>query len=115
MISWVTASGETSRNFGATTRFVESEELYRRALAIDERIFGLEHPRIAITLRNLALLLRETSRLTEAEQLDHRAAAINEQNFRSEHHKVSTRFINYAAKMGLSEEEVVARFAPPGG
>jgi tetratricopeptide (TPR) repeat protein len=96
----------------AMSRFAEAEPLYRRAIAIDERSFGLEHPRVANILNNFALLLRETNRLTEAEQLERRAAAINEKSFSPEHQKVSARFINYAGAMGLSEEEIVVRFAP---
>jgi tetratricopeptide (TPR) repeat protein len=99
---------------GATSRFAEAEPLYRRAIAIDEKSFGLEHPRVAITLSNFALLLRETNRLTEAEQLDRRAAAIDEKSFGIGHDKVSACFINYAAAMGLSEEELVVRFAKLG-
>jgi len=41
----------------------------RRALAIDEKSFGPEHPDVARGLNNLALLLSATNRLTEAEPL----------------------------------------------
>ena len=46
-----------------------AEPLYRRALAIDEKSFGPEHPNVAIRLNNLALLLSATNRLAEAEPL----------------------------------------------
>ena len=42
----------------------------RRALAIDEKSFGPDHPSVAIRLNNLAILLKATSRLAEAEPLD---------------------------------------------
>ena len=32
---------------GATNRLAEAEPLYRRALAIDEKSFGPEHPNVA--------------------------------------------------------------------
>ena len=41
----------------------------RRALAIDEKSFGADHPNVAIDLNNLAKLLKDTNRLAEAEPL----------------------------------------------
>ncbi len=40
--------------------------MYRRALAIDERSYGRDHPDVAINLNNLARLLRATNRIAEA-------------------------------------------------
>jgi len=51
----------------ATNRLAEAEPLMRRALAIDERSFGPDHPDVAIDLNNLAQLLKATDRLAEAE------------------------------------------------
>ena len=53
----------------ATNRLSEAEPLYRRALAIDEKSYGPDHPDVAIRLNNLAELLRATNRLSEAEPL----------------------------------------------
>ena len=50
-------------------RLANAEPLYRRALAIDEKIFGLEHPDVARDLNNLALLLYLSNRIEEAEPL----------------------------------------------
>ena len=50
----------------------------RRALAIDERAYGPDHPNVAIGLNNLAQLLQATNRLSEAEPLMRRALAIDE-------------------------------------
>ena len=52
-----------------TDRCGEAESLMRRALAIDEKSFGRDHPNVAIRLNNLAMLLRETNQLREAEPL----------------------------------------------
>ena len=41
----------------------------KRALAIDEKSYGPEHPKVAIDLNNLAALLQDTNRLGEAEPL----------------------------------------------
>ena len=48
----------------------------RRALAIDEASYGADHPRVAIDLNNLALLLQATDRLAEAEPLMRRGVEI---------------------------------------
>jgi hypothetical protein len=52
------------RNLG---HFAETEPLIRRALALEEARFGLNHPNVATCLNNLAALLHETARLKEAE------------------------------------------------
>jgi hypothetical protein len=63
--------------------------LIHRALAIDEKSLGPEHPNVAIRLGNLAQLLQATNRLTEAEPLMRRALAIDEKSFGAEHPKVA--------------------------
>ncbi len=55
-------------------RYAESEPLMRRALSIDEKSYGSEHPKVAIDLDNLAQLLQ--ARLGEAEPLMKRPLAI---------------------------------------
>ena len=69
----------------------------RRALAIDEKSFGPEHPNVAIRLNNLAQLLQATNRLAEAEPLMRRALAIDEKSFGPEHPNVAIRLNNLAA------------------
>lgn len=46
-----------------------AEPLMRRALAINEASYGLDHPEVAIPLNNLASLLQATNRPAEAEPL----------------------------------------------
>ena len=53
----------------------------RRALAIDEKSLGPDHPDVARDLNNLAQLLQATNRLSEAEPLMRRALAIDEKSF----------------------------------
>ena len=43
----------------------ETEPLIRRDLAISEKALGLDHPDVAITLNNLALLLQVSGSTTE--------------------------------------------------
>jgi hypothetical protein len=57
----------------------------RRALAIDEKSFGQDHPDVAIDLNNLARLLQATNRLSEAEPLMRRALAIFTKSLGEDH------------------------------
>lgn len=80
----------------ATNRLVEAEPLIRRALAIDEKSFGPDHPNVAIRLINLASLLQDTNRATEAEPLMRRALAIDEMSFGPGHPEVANDLFNLA-------------------
>ncbi len=92
-----------------------AEELVRRALAIDEKCFGPDHPKVAIRLNNLAQLLQATNRLAEAEPLMRRALAIGEESFGPGHPNVAIRLNNLAqllqATNRLAEAEPLMRRA----
>ncbi len=62
--------------YKAQGRYAEAAPLYKRALAIFEKVLGLDHPDVARGLENYAVLLRETGRDTEATELEARAKAI---------------------------------------
>jgi len=89
--------------------------LYRRALEIDERSYGPEHPDVAIDLNNLAQLLQATNRLAEAERLMRRALEIDERSNGPEHPKVAIRLNNLAQLLNatnrLAEAEPLMRRA----
>ena len=93
----------------------EAEPLMRRALEIDEKSFGPEHPNVAIRLNNLASLLQATNRLAEAEPLMRRALEIDEKSFGPEHPKVAIRLNNLASLLQatnrLAEAEPLMRRA----
>lgn len=63
----------------------ETETLYRRALAIQEKILGAYHPSVAATLNNLAVLLAGRGRFGEAEPLHGRALEIAEKSLGPAH------------------------------
>lgn len=77
-------------------RYPVAEPLYRRALAMQERRYGPDHPQLTHLLNNLAKLLADTNRLTEAEPLMRRALAIEEKNFGLEHPNVAIHLGNLA-------------------
>ena len=93
----------------------QTEPLLRRALAIDEKSFGPDHPNVATDLNNLALLLQATNRLAEAEPLMRRALAIDEKSFGPDHPNVATGLNNLAvllrATNRLAEAEPLMRRA----
>ena len=68
----------------------------RRALGIDEKSYGPEHPDVARDLNNLAQLLKATNRLGEAEALMRRALGIDEKSYGPEHPDVAIRLNNLA-------------------
>ena len=80
----------------ATNRLAEAEPLFRRALAIDEKSFGPDHPSVGRDFSNLAELLHDTNRLAEAEPLMRRALAIDEKSLGPDHPDVALTLNNLA-------------------
>ncbi len=68
--------GITTAATGYQGRYAESEPFYKRALTIVEKALGPEHPNVATSLENYALLLRATGRTAEADKMEARAKAI---------------------------------------
>jgi nephrocystin-3 len=93
----------------------EGEPLMRRALEIDERRYGPDHPNVATILNNLAELLRATNRLAEAEPLMRRALEIDENSYGPKHPHVATNLNNLASLLTamnrLAEAEPMMRRA----
>ena len=52
-----------------TGRYAQAEPLLKRSLQIRETKLGPDHPDVATTLNNLALLYKKTGRYAEAEPL----------------------------------------------
>jgi tetratricopeptide (TPR) repeat protein len=76
--------------------YAGSEPLLRCALAIAETSLGPDHPNVARSLDNLAMLLAATNRHSEAETLHRRALAINEMSFGRDHPEIATGLNNLA-------------------
>ncbi len=80
---------------------------YERALAIVEKSLGPEHPHVAASLNNLALLYEAQGKYVEAEPLYKRARVIWEKALGPDHPQVVLGLENYAAllrKTGRSTE-----------
>ena len=77
-------------------RYAEAEPLYVRALGINEKVLGPEHPDTARSLNNLAELWQSQGRYAEAEPLYRRALAIREKTLGPEHPNTAASFNNLA-------------------
>jgi tetratricopeptide (TPR) repeat protein len=75
--------------------YEQAEPLYRRALAIVEKLLGPEHPDTATSLNNLAALYDAQGEYEHAEPLYQRALAIREQLLGPEHPDTATIRENY--------------------
>jgi len=79
-----------------TNRLAEAEPLFRRALAIQERVLGPEHSDVATSLNDLAGLYCDRGQYVQAEPLYQRALSIQEKVLGSAHPDVATSLENYA-------------------
>ena len=57
-------------------KYAEAEPLFKRALAIDEKALGPDHPTVATIAENLARTLRNLDRDSEAKVYEDQAAKI---------------------------------------
>jgi tetratricopeptide (TPR) repeat protein len=87
--------------------YEQAKPLYERSLAIREKVFGKEHPSVATSLNNLALLYQTQGYSGQAKPLYERSLAIYEKAFGKEHSSVATSLNNLAAlydSQGASEQ-----------
>lgn len=93
----------------------DAERWERRALAIDENVFGQNSTEAGVRLNNLAQTLKATNRLAEAEPLMRRALDIDEQSYGDNHPEVAIDLNNLAALLQntnrLAEAEPLVRRA----
>ena len=76
--------------------YAQAELLYKRSLAIREKILGLRHPDVAQSLNSLAELYGTQGNHAEAEPLHKRSLAILEKALGPEHPNVALSLENYA-------------------
>ena len=77
-------------------KYAEAEPLYQRALKIDEKALGPDHPDVAIRLNNLAELYRAQGKYAAAEPLLQRALKIWEKALGPDHPDVAAILNNLA-------------------
>ena len=77
-------------------RAVEAEPLYQEVLEIDTRLFGPDHPEVALVLNNQGECLRGQGHLTEAKANHERALAIRKKVLKPDHPDVAQSLNNLA-------------------
>ncbi|HEY9868450.1 MAG TPA: tetratricopeptide repeat protein [Candidatus Obscuribacterales bacterium] len=91
-------------------KYTFAESLYKRALDLNQRLHGKEHPDVALNLHNLAVLYCAKSRFAEAEPLFREAIAITEGALGAAHASLVSTLRNLAAllrRTGRDEEASV--------
>ena len=73
------------RTGAAVGAFTEVESMYRRALAIQDRALGREHPSTAVTYNNLGVMLALRGDFAQAEGMHRAALATMEKVFGEQH------------------------------
>jgi tetratricopeptide (TPR) repeat protein len=82
------------RYFRQRAEFQDAETAHRRALRIDEAIYGTDHPNVARDVNNLGLVLRDMGKLDEAKKCFERALKINEAVYGTDHPSMAIRINN---------------------
>ena len=75
---------------------MEALVLCRKALAIEEKVYGVDHPEVAITTNNLAQVLKTLGYFDEAEAAHRRALHVFEEQLGPEHGETITTVHNLA-------------------
>ena len=92
-----------------------AKQTYERALEVDRRVLGDDHPRVAMRLNNLAVVAQSMGDLKLAEALYRDAIRRNEQAYGNEHPETGTARGNYGLLLQregrLAEAEPLLRSA----
>ena len=78
-------------------KYFEAEPLLKKALAIQEAVFGREHEEVVPTLYNLAMLYYVQGRYAKAESLHKRVLAIDEKALGPDDPDIATDLNNLAS------------------
>ena len=76
---------QTANYLQVRSQYTQAEPLYRRAQAIYEQILGLEHPKLAEILKDLAWLHYKRGEYIQADELFTKSQTIREKGLGSEH------------------------------
>jgi tetratricopeptide (TPR) repeat protein len=90
------ASNDRAEPYKDADHVVEAEPRLKRALAMDEKTLGPEHPVVVADLNNLAVAYQRQGRLAEAESVLKRALAISEKTRGPGYPELSTTLDNLA-------------------
>jgi len=85
---------ELANHVGALGRFHEAREYNQKALTLCEKLFNPDHPKVALCLNNLGVVLQDLGNLNEAKECYERALQIDEAANGPDHPKVAIRVNN---------------------
>ena len=86
-------------------QYAKAEPLFQRALQIREKALGPEHPDVANSLNNLAMLYHNQGRYTKVEPLYQRALQIREKALGPDHPDVANSLNSLADRASLRQAE----------
>ncbi len=76
--------------YGMQNRDIEAEPLFQRALAINEKTFGRQHPSIVLTLQNLSVIYASQNKFSEAHSAARESLGISLQLFGIDHPRIGS-------------------------
>ena len=79
-------------------------EYTQRALAIDERVYGAEHPNVAIRTDNIGKILQDQGDLASALEYTQRALTILQNSLGAEHPRTRTAAASLAALKAATDD-----------
>jgi tetratricopeptide (TPR) repeat protein len=91
----------------AQDRPADARQLLERALVLDQRVLGAEHPDVAVALNNLGLALRDLHEPDEARSHLERALKIDEAVYGGEHPHVAVDLTHLALVLGDLDAPIV--------
>ena len=96
-------------SWASAADYARAEPLYRRALAIEEKVWGPDNPYLATTLHNLAESLQDRGDVARAEPLYRRALAMDEKALGPDHPNVAATLSDLATLLQQRGDYVGAK------
>lgn len=76
--------------YGMINRDIEAEALFQRALAINEKAFGRQHPFVVLTLQNLSVIYASQHKFSEAHKAARESLEVSLQLFGIYHPRIGS-------------------------
>ncbi|HMH87912.1 MAG TPA: serine/threonine-protein kinase [Steroidobacteraceae bacterium] len=106
---------DLAKVYARDQQWVLAKQTYERALEIDRRVLGEDHPRIALRLNNLAIVAQNMGDLKQAKALFRDALSRNERTYGDRHPETAVTKGNYGLMLQregrLAEAEPLLRDA----
>lgn len=98
--------------YGMQNRDIEAEPLFQRALVINEKAYGRQHPSIVLTLQNLAVIYASQDKFSEAHVAALESLEISRRLFGTNHPRIGSSCRTLAIVYALQgDAQTAERFA----